>query len=152
MAAGRESSNDLDRDAERRRNALRQVFADYRLTATDVAAGAGLPTPNAIYNFLTGRSRSLSQQTLEKIAAAIPGVTLAMLTGEGEPVGPGIVTIRSEAHAGRYRESADLPLREQVGVSLPLSLFDSHISQGPSMSDGLEVFEPVSEGDRPWRL
>ena len=44
-------------------------------------------------------------------------------------------------------------VKEAAGALAPWPpLFDSHISQGPSMSDGLEVFEPVSEGDRPWRL
>ncbi len=46
--------------AQRRRHAL-QAFLDAEgMTATDLARSIGLPTPNAIYNFLNNRSESLS--------------------------------------------------------------------------------------------
>ena len=43
---------------------LRRFLARHDMTPTDLALRAGMNTPNAIYNFLKGRSDSLSQRTI----------------------------------------------------------------------------------------
>lgn len=52
------------------------------ITANAWAERAGLPNANAIYNFLSGKSRSLSQATYEKLAGVF-GISTSILTGDG---------------------------------------------------------------------
>ena len=68
-----------ERDAEARRAALRQLLRDNNFTPTQLARKAGLPRANALYNFLNGRSASLSVITLAQIGAALPWVDLTGL-------------------------------------------------------------------------
>jgi len=51
------------------REALRSFMADRRLRATEWAKQAGVPA-SQIYAYLTGRSRALSRETIEKLARA----------------------------------------------------------------------------------
>jgi transcriptional regulator with XRE-family HTH domain len=69
-------SNDM---ANKRRTALQRHTRDQQVTPTELARRIGAPTPNAIYNFLHGWSKSLSQATLERIAGAL-GVSLDELS------------------------------------------------------------------------
>jgi hypothetical protein len=51
------------------REAFRTFMTGRRLRATEWAKDAGVP-PSEVYSFLTGRSRSLSQDSAEKLARA----------------------------------------------------------------------------------
>src|SRR4051812_19045395 len=72
----------------RQRHALRQVIDQLDFTAAEWARKAGLPNANSIYNFLAGASRSLHPRTIEKLAEALPGMTVGQLLGEAKLVPP----------------------------------------------------------------
>lgn len=112
--------HDDDR-AEARRRALRRVLQSHGLSPADAARRAGLPTANALYNFLNRRTRSLSQQTYEAIAQALPDTTVSDLTSVTPPAHKGFrgVALRTVATAGLWRDRFELPLREQVEIPLP---------------------------------
>ena len=87
-------------DGERLRAAFRTFMSDHNASPAEIARNAGFPTPNAIYNFLNGHTRSLSRGTLEAIADAYPGVTVDRLSGrvavpfQATPVAPPIKKVR----------------------------------------------------------
>ena len=71
-----------DSDASvRRREGLRALLTLYRITPRALAHLTGLPSANAIYNFLHGRSAALSLATIEAILIAFPEFTFEELTG-----------------------------------------------------------------------
>lgn len=126
-------SNNMDHDdsrAEARRSALKKIMAEKDVTAAEVARMAELPTANAIYNFLSGRSKSLSADTYEKIAKAIPGVSVSELTGlsEAKPRKIKPVALKAIAEAGVWRDGFELPLSEQTELALPVT--QEHILAG----------------------
>lgn len=94
--------DDAERDAERRRKALREVMKRYGINAHAWAISAGLRNANAIYNFLRGRSRSLSQESLEALAKAAQ-LEVAELTGEK----PANITPEERALLEKYRRLSD---------------------------------------------
>jgi hypothetical protein len=110
--------------AERRRQALRTLLARHGLTPRDLARAAGMPTGNSLYNFLKGRTESLSQQTLERIVAAVPGTTMAELSGlapagrHGAASGH-LVAITMVAQAGAWRTSTRLPAGDWSAMTFP---------------------------------
>ena len=108
--------------AELRRKALRQVMAERGLSPADVARMIGLPTANAIYNFLNKRSKALSSDTYEKMAKFIPDTSMAQLTGLASraPDQKGAI-LRTVAQAGLWRDRFDLPHVEQCEVPLPIT-------------------------------
>jgi transcriptional regulator with XRE-family HTH domain len=65
--------------AEARRQALRDLLRREGLTLTELARRAGMRRANALYNFLHGRSLSLSSRSLTAIRAALPHVDLTRL-------------------------------------------------------------------------
>jgi len=65
--------------AEARRQALRDLLAREAMTPTALARLAGFASPNALYNFLHGRTRSLSATTLARIGEVLPHIDLARL-------------------------------------------------------------------------
>jgi hypothetical protein len=67
----------LHQAAAAERAALRRFMARHRLTATGWAAKAGIPA-NQLLAFLTGKSRTLPPDALEKLAGAA-GVSSAAL-------------------------------------------------------------------------
>lgn len=69
----------VEATAEARRYVLREILAQNGLTVTALARRAGLPSPNALYNFLNGRTLSLSANSLAAIRAALPHVDLTGL-------------------------------------------------------------------------
>ncbi len=71
--------------AQLRRETFRRFLADRGLNRAELARLAGLPTANALHNFLNGRSASLSLPTLEAIHRAVPGATIAEIIGERPP-------------------------------------------------------------------
>ncbi len=113
-----------DGEVERRRQALKRAMDSANMRPADVARDAGLPSPNAIYNFLRGkRSKGLSAETYRKIAKVIPGSTVASLQGIDDSPPPSTVltvTVKAEAKAGALRASFDLPLDEQTEAPMPI--------------------------------
>lgn len=110
--------------ADRRRRALRDLMARHALTPTELAKAAGMPSPNAIYNFLQGRTDSLSQTTIERIVAAIPGAVVAELSGliQSNPdstTSGCLIAITMVAKAGSWRSSPRLPAEEWSAMTFP---------------------------------
>ena len=68
-------------NAERRRNGLVRFLERHHITPTELARMIDLPSPNAIYNFVAGRSASLNTETLERILASFPAETFDALIG-----------------------------------------------------------------------
>ena len=84
-----------------------------------------MPTANALYNFTNGRTAGLSQQTLEQICNAVPGITIDELVGRtarraGRHAGPQAVPTRSGQTAA-YRAVA-LALDKLSGSLTALSI------------------------------
>jgi hypothetical protein len=109
-------------EVSRQRRALLNALSEASLTPAEAARNAGLSTPNAIYNFVNERTKSLSLDTLKRLAAVIPGASVASLQGEERP---GVsahrtVAVRAEARAGLMRDAFDLPTSEQFEVPLPI--------------------------------
>lgn len=79
--------------AEVLRENLLRILAEHDLTFAQLARLCGMSNANAFYNLIHGRSAALSQQTLEQICNAIPGLTMDELVGrqavfvEGEDAG-----------------------------------------------------------------
>lgn len=123
LVPGKRGEGDREKAAaERRRKALRDVMRANGIDAATLARSAGLVSANALYNFLNGRADSLRQSTYERLAAAIPGATIATLVGERSSQRPALshtIRIREEAAAGVWRSSPELPEDEQEGASIP---------------------------------
>lgn len=94
-----------DAIAEARRYVLREILAQTGLTVTELARRAGLPRANALYNFLNGRTLSLSSNSLAAIRAALPHVDLTRLVvGDlgapaSEPPAPPPTLTYEDAHS-----------------------------------------------------
>jgi transcriptional regulator with XRE-family HTH domain len=86
------------RSTRLRENLLR-LIAEHRLTFAQLARRSGMPTANALYNFTNGRTAGLSQQTLEQICNAIPGITIDELVG------------RTARKAGRHAGAQTVPTK-----------------------------------------
>lgn len=120
--------------AQARREALKAVLRRADITAAELARRAGLPNANLLYNFLSKRSHSLSQITIDRLLAALPDVTQAELTGHSPPdpaYKPGDLwavakggwpVLTAEAQAGVWGRSAKLPPRMWRLVPLPSDL------------------------------
>ena len=102
-----------DAIAEIRRLVLREILAQTGLTVTTLARRAGLPRPNALYNFLSGRSSSLSSNSLAAIRAALPHIDLTgLVVGNlgapaSEPPAPPLA-LTYEGVQPRSQQPADL--------------------------------------------
>lgn len=120
-----EADTRRDRRPERRRKALRDALEAARLTPTEAARAAGLTSANMIFNFLQGRSKGLSQTTLERLAAVIPGSSLASLTGleDTDAISPPVrpLQVRAAAAASLMQSAFDLPARLQRQVYMPVT-------------------------------
>ena len=68
-------------DSERRRDGLLALLSRYGITATELSRRAGMPSPNAIYNPVHGRSNGLSLDNIEGILIVFPEVTFEELVG-----------------------------------------------------------------------
>jgi hypothetical protein len=127
-----------------RRKALRACLDAAEMTETDAARAAGMPTPNALYNFLKGRTASLSQSTLEALSRVVPGATLASLTGAETPdnVAPTVrpIQVRAAATAGLMQAAFDMPQAQQYKIVAPIT--DAMHAQG---AFGVEIREPGAE-------
>jgi len=99
-----------------------------------LARRAGLSNANAFFNFLNGRSGSLSQETLDKILEVLPGVSPEELMARLPPdpayrsaslwagSSGGWPAILYEAEAGTWRRSAKLPPTRLAVVPMPADL------------------------------
>lgn len=111
------------RNAVTRRKAFQQFMSRKDLNPAEWARMAGLPNANAIYNFIAGRSSSLSQETLQRLADAIPNVVVSDIFGETQAKRPGTPTadrsllrrvrVKSVAKANLWRRMYDIPSADQ---------------------------------------
>lgn len=133
-----------ERRTETKRRALRQALNTAQLTPTEAARAAGMPNANALFNFLNGRTQSLSQETYEKLAQVIPGATIASLAGlePAEPLGVPVrpIQVRAMAAAGLMQASFDMPLSHQGQIVVPV---DPELHAAGVF--GAEVREPGAE-------
>jgi transcriptional regulator with XRE-family HTH domain len=108
---------------EARRQALQRAMDERGMKPADVARAAGLPSANAIYNFLNRRSKSLAAETLERIARALPETSVEELTGlnTGPRRDANAVLLRAVARAGVWLPRFDLPHAEQTEIPLPVT-------------------------------
>lgn len=109
-------------DGDRRRRAFLRFMEVRGLKPGPWARRAGLPTANAIYNFLRGDADSLSQDTLDALASA-EGVQPDHLTGVIPVIPPpGLRTLKVIGHvqAGQWREATEWPVSERFPVSVPV--------------------------------
>lgn len=119
--------------ADRRRAALRRLLAEHSITPAELARRAGLPNPNAIYNFLNCRSLALSVTTLEKIMTVMPASGIGSLIGHPgatsnpapcpSPEGYIAVPIVAHAKAGVLHPTGLMPEAEQKTLLVPSPLF-----------------------------
>lgn len=116
----------IDPYAEARRRALRLILAQTQLTPTALARMAGFPSPNAIYNFLHGRTHSLSANTIARIGEVLPTVDVFQLIRPDRGSGATLLT----DHSTDPREP----------VQAPLTLEGSAVATG---SPGVVTREPA---------
>jgi transcriptional regulator with XRE-family HTH domain len=111
--------------AGRRRDALRAVLVRRDLTPSELARLADVKA-NSLYNFLNERSHSLSSETLERLAAVLPGESMASLQGIGAPPNDAEshLIIRAVACAGRWNETFELPKNKQSKLAFPITQSD----------------------------
>jgi SOS-response transcriptional repressor LexA len=118
-------SLEADVEAHKRREAFQAFMRAHDIT--DIAAWArraGLPNANAVYNFLRGRSRSLSAPTLEKLVAVVPEAKPGDLFKEALTIHHGQLRtawIRGEIQAGAWRDRAEWPRGDWKTITLPAS-------------------------------
>ena len=75
-----------------------KLLEESKLNAPSFARAIGCSTPQAIYDLLSGKTKSLSPSMQHKILSYMPRVNLQwLLTGEGEMLKP------TEGVAPRYR-------------------------------------------------
>lgn len=66
-----------------------KLLEESKLNAPSFARAIGCSTPQAIYDLLSGKTKSLSPSMQHKILSYMPGVNLQwLLTGEGEMLKP----------------------------------------------------------------
>jgi hypothetical protein len=97
-------------------------MATHNLKPAEWAKQAGLNSANAIYNFLQGRTQSLSLETLGRLAKVVPGTTVGQLTGEIISLTARetrTVTIRMAAEGGIWMRGAELEPGRQYEVAVP---------------------------------
>lgn len=93
------------------------------LTPAEWSRRASLSNANALYNFLNGLSKSLSQQMLENLARCIPGATVAQILGETPPISDrhsSIIVIRGAVEAGRFKQTWEWPIEDQYRTTIPI--------------------------------
>lgn len=77
--------NHREENVARRRHALARLIDSHGLTQTAFARFIGLRNANLIINLMAGRSKSLSQDVIEKILVAFPSVSFEELVGWSAP-------------------------------------------------------------------
>lgn len=156
------ADNQVRSDARRR--AFLAFMAEHGLTATSWARAAGMPTANAIYNFLNGHTRSLTQSTLERLARAA-GSTVAEIIGESAALSRQaiVIPVSVTAASGQWRAGYEAPGRAKAQFAIPpgievdeaVVITDDHANAfyTPGTLVGLQGFgspgvRPLADGDR----
>ena len=141
------ASADEAKAMNRRRQAVLEFMAGHDLSPTELARRAGLTSPNGLYNFLKGRSSSLSQKTLERIATAFPDTTVDSLSGleradGGNEAAPDtrLVAIEMAAAAGTWRTSTKAGANLRGHTAVP-----AHLVPRNTNLFGVRVCEPGAE-------
>jgi transcriptional regulator with XRE-family HTH domain len=120
-------------DAARRRLALRRLMNRHQIRPAELARRLGMPSPNALYNFLNGHSDSLSQRYLERILAAFPDATEdGLVQNKPEPTrNPANqaatlvyrqVPVAMLAQAGLLQDTTMRPEAERFNLAVPDTL------------------------------
>ena len=105
--------------ATQRRAAFKRVMEELDEKPASWAKSAGLPNANALYNFLNGRSDSLSTATLEALASC-KNLTVSQVVGETairSRVNTADVEVRGEVQAGVWKEALELPLEDRFRIT-----------------------------------
>lgn len=116
-------SKNIEKEAERRRRAFGLFMKNHEIE--DIAAwarSAGLPNANAVYNFLAGRSRSLSRQTTEALSGVIPGTVPEDLFSDVLSTNNDLLQrsfIRGEVQAGAWHDRPEWPRGDWKPITLP---------------------------------
>lgn len=124
--------------ADLRRRAFRTFMLRHNLNPAEWARLAGLPTANALYNFLNGRSAGLSQDTLQRLSDAVPNTLVSDLMGEtaAKRIEPEqderikTIKVMSVARAGLWRRLYEIPSADQEEVTIvqqPLTPVDEAV-------------------------
>lgn len=126
LSAGERTEGRKAKVADLRRKAFRSFMLKNNLSPAEWARLSGLPTANAIYNFLNGRSSGLSQDTLQRLADALPNTLVSDLMGEtaakrieyesDERIKS--VKVRSICKAGLWRRLYDIPSADQEDITI----------------------------------
>ncbi len=126
MAAGAPScinaSMQATHDADRRRRRITEIVTEKGWTVKEWCVRAGV-SPNTLYNFLNGRSQSISLPILEKLANASK-TPISRLTGEAVSanfVSAPLIEIRGSVEAGVWKEAAEWPEDERRTVAVPVA-------------------------------
>jgi hypothetical protein len=99
-----------ERQAETLRSSLRTLADSNGLTLAGLARRLGLKNANLLYNLLNGHSSSLSQDTLARLCAAFPGITLeALIGGRAGPGTPATATGPVPPQAGADEAGTPAP-------------------------------------------
>ena len=118
--------------AQLRREAFRAFLAVHNLTAAELARRAGLPTANALYNFLNRRAGSLALPTIEAILRACPGTTAGDIIGHPPARG-------GEANDNTARPQVlTVPLVCETGVQ-PADTYLGVLESGPASRAHISV-------------
>jgi len=119
-----------DEEVERDRQGMRDTMKRLDLVPNTWARAAGFRNANALYNWLSGRTRSLSLDVRERLAAVLPGETAWSIIGRKPPRARKNavdavmrqVPIRTAARASLWRRVYELPKRERgsiLAVAMP---------------------------------
>lgn len=106
---------------ERRRAALKRAIKQFDVSPAELARKAGLKSANLLYNYLTGRSKSLSVDTVERLAKALPGENIAALLGATKYQdyrGTKPVTVAYRGRHDAFVESAFMPPERQYQIAV----------------------------------
>jgi repressor LexA len=122
---GMKKSEQVEREAAQRRRAFQKFIDDHNLQPHTWAKESGLSNANAIYNFLGGRSTSLSLRTLNALAAG-KGYLVEEMMGKPRKSGrrpssdlTATVQIIGEVQAGAWRAALTYPAGDQYELTLP---------------------------------
>jgi hypothetical protein len=139
-----------DINADRRRAGLRALMQAKSINPTTLAQMSGLTSPNALFNFLHGRTQSLSLDLIEPILRAFPDVSFRELTGlkpgssgnrhdaGGAPTPPVFVSV--ETSGGVWQPKFELPADQWTALAVP-----DHVAANTAGLFGVRVRTPGAD-------